>query len=102
MDASRSSGNSRLPDSLQESAASLLGARTTFLHLQIQHHARELSWQAHRQAAGGGVVAAWGVTQEFQILDQLLRDLDRVDAALRTCEGERRYLASLLRDWGDA
>ena len=79
-----------------------LVARTTILHLQIQHHARELAWQAHRQATGGGIVATWGVTQEFQILDQLLRDLDRVDAALRTCEGERRYLASLLRDWGDA
>ena len=80
----------------------ILVARTTILHLQIQHHARELAWQAHRQATGGGIVATWGVTQEFQILDQLLRDLDRVDAALRTCEGERRYLASLLRDWGDA
>ena len=79
-----------------------LVARTTILHLQIQHHARELAWQAHRQAAGGGIVATWGVTQEFQILAQLLRDLDRADAALRTCEGERRYLASLLRDWGDA
>ena len=79
-----------------------LVARTTILHLQIQHHARELAWQAHRQATGGGIVATWGVTQEFQILAQLLRDLDRADAALRACEGERRYLASLLRDWGDA
>ena len=79
-----------------------LVARTTILHLQIQHHARELSWQAHRQAAGGGVVAAWGVTQEFQILDLLLRELNRADAELRTCEGERRYFASILLGWGDA
>ena len=79
-----------------------LVARTTILHLQIQHHARELAWQAHRQAAGGGVVAAWGVTQEFQTLDLLLRELNRADAELRTCEGERRYFASILLGWGDA
>ena len=79
-----------------------LVARTTILHLQIQHHARELAWQAHRQAAGGGVVAAWGVTQEFQILDLLLRELNRADAELRTCEGERRYFAAILQGWGDA
>ena len=79
-----------------------LVARTTILHLQIQHHARELSRQAQRQAAGGGIVAAWGVTQEFQTLDLLLRELDRADAELRTCEGERRYFASILLGWGDA
>ena len=79
-----------------------LVARTTILHLQIQHHARELSWQAQRQAAGGGIVAAWGVTQEFQTVGLLLRELDRADVELRTCDGERRYFASVLLGWGDA
>ena len=56
-------------------------AGATILHLLIQHHARELA---------GSTGDRWGhwcyfvVTQEFQILAQLLRDLDRADAALRT------------------
>ena len=58
--------------------------------------------QAQRQAAGGGIVAALGVTQEFRTLDILLRELDRADAELRTCDGERRYFASILLGWGDA
>ena len=77
-------------------------ARTTILHLQIQHHARELSWQAQRQAAGGGIVAAWSVTQEFRTVGLLLRELDRADLELRTCDEERRYFASVLLGWGDA
>ncbi len=76
--------------------------RTSILHPEVQRHARELSWQAQRQAAGGGIVAAWGVTQEFRTLDLLLRELDRADAESRTCDGERRYFATILLGWGDA
>ena len=80
----------------------LVVARKTILHLQIQHHARELSWQAQRQAEEGGIVAAWSVTQEHRTVGLLLLELERADLDIRTCDGERRFLASVLFGRGDA
>ena len=77
-------------------------ARKTILHPQTQHYARELSWQAQRQAEEGGIVAAWSVTQEYRTVGLLLLELGRADFDFRTCDGERRFLASVLFGWGDA
>ena len=77
-------------------------ARKSVLHFQILRHTRELSRVAQRQAEEGGTVAAWAVTREFRTVGLLLTALDRAGCELRTCDGGRRYFASVLLGWGDA